>query len=428
MSSSARSSHKESIATIVIGALLLTAGFWLAYQFVEPAPPTTISISTGSTEGAYYAYALQYKERLAKQGITLNIQTSAGSYENLARLTNNDADFAFVQGGLTQQGTSLFSLGSLYYEPVWIFHKKTFSLHKLTDLASKKVAIGPEGSGTRGLASLLLQDNQLDASNVELFSDTGSAAAHKLLSGELDAAFFIGSLASPVIQELIRAPSIQLATLSRADAYQRLHPFLSKVSLPEGVIDLRANIPSSNKTLLAPTANLLMAEDFHPALTILVLQAIQETHQQADVFSNAQQFPNAENLTAPISDVAGRFYKKGPPFLMRYLPFWTAIMIDRFVVMIIPLLALLIPLFKIMPPLYRWRISSRIYRWYEELHAVDDKIHGKQLNAEQRQLIALELSHIENEVNKVKTPLSYAEKVYHLLVHINLIKQKLDKQ
>jgi hypothetical protein len=28
----------------------------------------------------------------------------------------------------------------------------------------------------------------------------------------------------------------------------------------------------------------------------------------------------------------------------------------------------------------------------------------------------------------VKTPLSYAEKVYHLLVHINLIKQKLDKQ
>lgn len=427
MSTSERTSHKDSIATIAMAIVLLVGGFYLAYQFVEPAPPTTISISTGSKEGAYYAYALQYKERLAKLGITLNIETSAGSSENLQRLLANDIDLAFVQGGLTQGDTPLSSFGSLYYEPTWIFHRKNITINTLTDLSGKRVAIGPKGSGTRSLAKLLLSDNALNETNVTLFDVTGSSVAEKLLAGNIDVAFFIGAVQSPVIQQLLQAPSISLASLSRAEAYKRLHPFLSKITLPEGVIDLKNNIPSSNKMLLAPTANLLLRSDFHPALSVLVLQAIQNTHKASGIFATANQFPNSQNVTAPISDIADRFYKNGPPFLMRYLPFWTAIMIDRFVVMLIPLLALLIPLFKLFPPLYRWRISSRIYRWYEELHAVDDKMHGQSLTNEQRQQLIGELNHIENEVNKVKTPLSYAEKVYQLLLHIDLVKKKLQR-
>ncbi|PHS73203.1 MAG: C4-dicarboxylate ABC transporter substrate-binding protein [Cycloclasticus sp.] len=426
MATSERTSQKDSIITIVIAIVLLAAGFWLAYQFVEPAPPTTITISTGSEEGAYYANALKYKSLLAEQGITLNIKTSAGSSENLQRLLAGETDLALVQGGLTETDTPLKSLGSLYYEPTWIFHRSELSINKLTSLANKKVAIGPEGSGTKSLASLLLADNEL-LENIKTDDSTGSTAANALLAGDIDAAFFIGSVQSPAIQQLLNEPSIALASLQRADAYQRLHPFLSKITLPEGIIDLQKNIPSNEKTLLAPTANLLMSADFHPALSVLVLQAIQQVHKQAGIFASANQFPNNQNLTAPISDVAGRFYKNGPPFLMRYLPFWTAIMIDRFIVMIIPLLALLIPLFKVMPPLYQWRINSRIYRWYEALHAVDDKIHGKQLSAEELQQLDEELSHIENEVNKVKTPLSYAEKVYQLLSHIHLVRQKLQR-
>ncbi|PCH86047.1 MAG: C4-dicarboxylate ABC transporter substrate-binding protein [Piscirickettsiaceae bacterium] len=425
MAGSKRTSKKDSLLAGGAGIVLLTAGFWLAYQFVEPAPPTTISISTGSQEGAYYANALKYKTLLAEQGITLNIKTSAGSTENLQRLLSGETDLALVQGGLTQTDTPLQSLGSLYYEPIWIFHQKSQPINKLTDLAGKKVAIGPEGSGTRSLASLLLADNQLN--NITLVDSAGSTAVKQLISGDIDAAFFIGSVQSSTIQTLINQPSINLVSLDRADAYKRLHPFLSKVTLPEGIIDLKNNIPSAEKTLLAPTANLLMTSDFHPALSILVLQAIQQVHRPSGLLANASEFPNTNNLTAPISDVADRFYKKGPPFLMRYLPFWTAIMIDRFIVMLVPLLVLLIPLAKVLPPLYRWRISSRIYRWYESLHEVDDKIHGITLNDEERVALHTELSRIENEVNKVKTPLSYAEKVYHLLAHINLVRNKLQK-
>ena len=425
MATSERTSQKDSVISSVIGIAILIAGFLLAYQFVEPAPPTTISISTGSKEGAYYAYAQLYKEHLAKHGITLNIEESAGSAENIERLLAGNIDLAFAQGGLTRKDTPLLSLGSLYYEPAWLFHKPDFPLQTLTDLKYQRVAIGPKGSGTRSLALLLLSDNRLDETELSLLNDGGLAAAKKLLAGEIDAAFFISDVQSPIIQDLLQTPLLTLASMNRAEAYKRLHPFLSTITLPEGVINLQTNIPSSDKTLLAPTANLLMTANFHPALAVLVLQAIEEVHKTSGIFAGENQFPNSRNLTAPISDVADRFYKKGPPFLMRYLPFGAAIMIDRFVVMIIPLLALLIPLFKLMPPLYRWRISSRIYRWYEELHAVDDQIHGRTLNEQQCKQLNEQLSHIENEVNKVKAPLSYAEKVYQLLVHIDLVRRKV---
>jgi len=428
MSHSRRTSKKDSIGSMLLASVLLLAGFYLAFQFVEPAPPTSLSISTGSKEGAYYAHALQYQQRLAKQGIQLNIHTSAGSADNLARLLRNEVDLALVQGGLTQANTPLLSLGSLYYEPTWLFYRQGLKLEKLNQLSGQRIAIGPHGSGTRNLASLLLKDNGLDEKQAYLLDDTGSIAASKLLNAELDAAFFIASEQSAVIRQLLHEPTIKLLSLSRAEAYQRLHPFLSTVSLPAGVISLQNNLPASDIKLLAPSANLLTSNKLHPALAVLVLQAIEQTHQAAGVFAAQGQFPNASQLTAPISDVAERFYQNGPPFLMRYLPFSTAIMIDRFVVMLIPLIALLIPLVKVMPPLYRWRISSRIYRWYEALHAVDDKIHQQALTEAQRIQLEQQLSHIENEVNKVKTPLSYADKVYQLLLHIDLIRRKLQQK
>lgn len=428
MPNSKRTSQKDSLSSAALGLVLLIAGFYLAYQFVEPAPPSSLSISTGSEEGAYYAHALRYKKLLAEQGIELTIKISAGSTENLGRLLNDEVDLAFVQGGLTQAGTPLLSLGSLYYEPTWLFYRQDLEIKQINQLGDKKIAIGPIGSGTRSLANVLLKDNGLDKNPSLLLSQTGTIAADNLLNGSIDAAFFIASEQSAFIQKLLQDPRIKLLSLSRAEAYKRLHPFLSSVSLPAGVISLQNNIPLTDVKLLAPSANLLTSDKLHPALAVLVLQAIKSSHQDAGIFANQGEFPNAKQLTAPISDVAERFYKNGSPFLMRYLPFWAAIMIDRFIVMLIPLIALLIPLVKLMPPLYRWRISSRIYRWYEALHAVDDQVHQQQLNEQQRKQLEQQLSHIENEVNKVKTPLSYAEKVYQLLLHIDLIRRKLQQK
>ena len=419
-------SYKELLITLGPAILLTIAGFWVAYQFVAPPPPKKISITTGSKTGTYYKLALQYKTELAKEDIELEIFTSSGSKQNIGRLLDDEADVAFIQGGTGNKEASLQSLGSLYYEPLWIFAKKEINAERMTGFAGLRIAYGTEGSGTRVLANELLRLNHLDDNSVQLLALSSTEAAVAITQNACDVAFIVGSGESGVVQQLLRDDNVTLIQLSRVDAYTRLLPYLSKITLPEGIVDLERNYPPHAVNLLSPSANLVVKNDFNSAIAVLLLRAADTIHKKASLFAVAETFPSEQYIAYPIHDVAKRFYEVGSPFLMRYLPFWPAVFIDRMIVMIIPLLALIIPLGKIMPPLYRWRIRSKIYRWYKELQEVDDKMHEGALSAEQITALNNELLQIQNEVNKVKTPLSYADQVYNLLLHIDLVKKNLN--
>ena len=161
-------------------------------------------------------------------------------------------------------------------------------------------------------------------------------------------------------------------------------------------------------TLLAPTANLVIRDELHKSLTILLMQAMEKYHANNDLFSKSGFFPSASLTAYPLSDDAKRFHEVGPPFLMKYLPFWVATFIDRMIVMLVPLTLLLLPLFKIVPPLYRWRIRSKIYRWYKELQDVDDQAYAKQLSTDEFHTLNKELERIIQEVSNVTPSISVA--------------------
>ena len=127
-----------------------------------------------------------------------------------------------------------------------------------------------------------------------------------------------------------------------------------------------------------------------------------------------------------MSKEAQRFYKSGPPFLRRHLPFWAATLVDRLKIMLLPFVALLFPLFKLMPPIYRWRMRSRIYRWYAELEAVDPRIH-KNYAVEQTDEYLAELDRIEDMVSSVSVPLSFSEELYDLRLHIEMLRNEFLK-
>jgi TRAP transporter TAXI family solute receptor len=423
-----KKSYKELLITLGPAILLTIAGFWVAYQFVSPPPPKKIVITTGSDTGTYYKLAQQYRTALAKEGIELEILNSSGSKENIKRLLDKQADVAFIQGGTGNDEGSLQSLGSLYYEPLWIFLRKDIDVEKITDLSGLRIAIGQEGSGTRVLSTELLSLNHINKQSAQLLSLSSSDAATALVLAKCDAAMMVASSDSEIVQQLLHNEKVKLLELTRADAYTRLFPYLSKITLSEGIVDLEKNFPSRPINLLAPSANLVVNEEFNSALIVLLLRAADSIHNDKSLFSAAGDFPSVNSTAYPINEVAERFYTVGPPFLMRYLPFWPAVFIDRMIVMLVPLLALLLPLGKIMPPLYRWRIRSKIYRWYKELQEVDDAMHQQQLSSQQVESLNKDLIQIENEVNKVKTPLSYADQVYNLLLHIDLVKKKLNAQ
>jgi hypothetical protein len=335
---------------------------------------------------------------------------------------------ALVQGGTsgkTPEEAGLRSLGSVYFEPLWVFHRRTLPVGRLTDLQGLRTAIGAEGSGTRSLALQLLADNGITPGNSPLLETGGQAAADALLNGELDAAFFVASPLSPVVRRLLEDGQIQLLSFARAEAYTRSHRFLSSVILPQGVIDLKRNLPERPTILLAASANLVVRDDLHPALIGLLLQAARTAHGNGGWFEQSGQFPAPEYLVYPLSGEAERFYQYGPPLLQRYLPFWAATLVDRLKVMLLPFLALMLPLFKIMPPIYRWRMRSRIYRWYREVLTIDHLLFQPGADLEQARAA---LERIEHEVAHIEIPLSYAEELYDLRLHISLIQQKLERR
>ena len=416
------------IKTLGPAIILALAGCFVAWQFVNPAPPDTITLATGQQGGAYLLFAERYQAVLAKEEITLNILETAGSVENLQLLENDtdSIDIAFVQGGIASSAGNpdLLSLASLYYEPLWVFYRGADTLTRLTELQSKRIAAGEPGSGTHAVAMTLLEGNRLNSGDI--LPVGGQEAADALISGNVDAAFFVASVQSPLVQQLLRRQDVQLMSFARADAYTRLHPSLSVITLPEGTIDLQENIPPRDTRLLAATANLVVRDDFHPALVGLLLQAAKEVHGGGSLFDQPGYFPNDNNLEFPLNDGARRYFKNGPPFLQRYLPFWTANLLDRMKIMLIPLLTLMIPLIKIMPPTFRWQARKKVYRWYKELKSLDIE-HPDQVPADTLHTSIHKLDEIEEEARKVTVPLSYSDELYNLRLHIDLVRNKLKK-
>jgi TRAP transporter TAXI family solute receptor len=374
-------SLRDLFATAWWIILIVGIGFVVAYQFVQPAPPSRIVITTGSDSGAYYQFANRYAAILARNGVTLEVKTSAGSLENLARLKSDEAQVGFVQGGVVEpkadqdeeDNSGLLSLGSMFYEPVWVFYRGDKRLERLTDLRGKRVAIGQEGSGVRQLAQQLLEANEIPTGD-HLVPLSGLRAAEELQQGRIDAAFVIAAEKAPVIQVLLRSPGIKVMNFSQADAYQRRFPFLTKVVFPHGVADLVRDFPPEDVTVLAPTANLIVRDDLHPALQSLLLQAASEVHGKSGFFQKAGEFPSYKDRMVPLSPEAGRYFKSGSPFLQRYLPFWLAVLIDRLFVLLIPIIALLIPLLKVAPAVYNWRVRSKVFRSYGELKFLEDDL------------------------------------------------------
>ena len=414
--------------------LIVGIGFVVAYQFVQPAPPKRIVITTGGESGAYYQFAQRYAAILARDGITLEVKSSAGSLENLDRLKADQAQVGFVQGGVmppkedpdAEDDSGLLSLGSLFYEPVWVFYRGERDLSRLTELRGKRIAIGQEGSGVRQLAQQLLAANEIEAGE-QLVPLSGLSAAEELQQGRIDAAFIIASESAPVVQVLLRSPGIRLMSFAQSGAYQRRFPFLTKLTFPQGVADLVRDFPPNDIKVLAPTANLIVRDDLHPALQSLLLQAASEVHGKSGFFQDAGEFPSYKDPMLPLSPDAARYFKSGPSFLQRYLPFWLAVLVDRLIVLLLPVVALLIPLLKVAPAIYTWRVRSKVFRCYGELKFLEDDLKNHFDRAKLAEYRS-RLDALEDEAVQLHVPLGFTDLVYTLREHVNLVRGILDKQ
>lgn len=422
-------SIKELAAVLLPVALAVVAAFWFTFKFVQPAPPRIVVMSTGVQGGAYHAFALRYQAILARDGVKLELRPSSGAVENLARLRDpkSDVSIALVQGGVGRAADPpvLESLGSVYYEPLWVFYRGNRDLDRINELKGKRIAVGPEGSGTRNLALMILDTSGLRGSDRTQLDLGGQAAADALIDGTADAVFVVAGPDAAIVRGLVQADGVRLMSFSRADAYVARHPFLHKLVLPRGTLDLVRDLPHENIALVAPTANLIARGNLHPAIAYLMLQAAEEVHSGPGPFNHVGEFPSPGDVDFPLSSEAERFYKSGPPFLQRYLPFWAATLIDRMIVLLVPLFAVAVPLFRIVPGLYAWRVRRKVYRWYGELKFLEEELRTRRPGEDRSDEFA-RLASIESGVSDIRVPLGFAHEVYTLRMHIKLVREMLE--
>jgi TRAP-type uncharacterized transport system substrate-binding protein len=417
----------ETLLPVLVVSAVAVA---LALHYVRPAPPRTLTMSSGPAASTFAAVAEQYRRILARSGITLKIVPSRGSLENLERLRDPDSgvDIGLVQSGVAGSAAAgeVVSLGSVFYEPVTIFYRRDKPIERLSQLQGARIAVGAEGSGTRALSLQLLKANEIEPGGATRLLDLeGEAARKALLERTADAIVLTGDSASTAtLRELLHAPGVRLYDFTQGDAYVRRFRFLSKLDVPAGAFDLGANLPATATTLLAPTVELLAHAGLHPALSDLLIEAATEVHGRATLFQNANQFPAPLVHDFPISPDATRFYKSGKSFAYRYLPFWLASLLDRALVVLLPIVVVVIPGLRYLPQLYGWRIDSRIHRHYGELMALEREALGE-LSADKRAALVERLAQIEKSVIARKMPGSHAEQIYVLRQHIGFVRERL---
>jgi TRAP-type uncharacterized transport system substrate-binding protein len=407
-----------------VAALMLVAllGAW----FLQSTIPRHVVLASGLKDGMYHEYAQRYKEILARDGVTVEERSTGGADENeqLLHDPQSGVDVAFMHGGVVRPAKrgNLVMLVALYYEPLWIFYRDSANLTQLDDLRYNRVAVGSPGSGVRAFADPLLAANDITGFNTKLVPLVNLEALHALQKGVVDAAFLIGPVQSPAVWQALHDPSLKLMSLERAAAYPRRFPYITKLTLPPGAIEFSLHVPEQEVELIGTRAMLVARDGLSPAIVSLLLEAARELHSEQGYFEADDEFPNVASVDLPVSKDASRQYRFGPSLLHRYLPFFVATYVERLIVLLIPLMVVLVPLFNFLPQALRWRVRSRIYRWYGELAMLERDVRARTGTLPIKQWL-VDLERIEQAAGRIRTPASFASEAYTLREHIGLVRR-----
>ena len=415
------------IAFLVLVAILF-ATLWV----LVPPPPRSIELATGFPTGLYQKFGEKLQTELAREGVSLKLRTTGGTSENLALLSDPDSgvDFAMVQGGVADlsKHPNFVSIAGVFYEPVWVWYRESSfpnesgRLGLLSQLKGKRISIGNEGSGTLSLASQLLEASGLTLGDVRAEKLKPLDALEKFKKGELDAVFLVSAAEAPLVKSFYETPGIRLMSFEQAEAYVHLFPFLSKVTVPRGVVSIGYDLPKQDIQVLAATATLVGKQDVSPALVTLLLGATYDILKTYSYLQKPGEFPSGTGLDFPLHVDAEIYLKDGPSLLHRYLPFWTAVWIGRFAKIVIPLLVILIPLFTYIPAAKNLLLRLKLSQVYDELKVIERNASNPALKEKNFK----DLEDIERRVGNIKVSMLDAKELYDLKGHVGEVRGRLN--
>ena len=456
------------LVPVLVVAVLFAGVMAISLSFAEPPPPKKIRLATGGETGAYFAFGNRLAERLGKWGLEVEVISTAGSMSNYKLLTSDEpvevkgnpqdpCQVAFIQGGLAkaalpspveeegQAESPVQAIATCYSEPLWLFYRDQKATTDLHDLQGLTINVGSDGSGTQPVARQLLEingvkDGETVTKNGEerttRFTTMGDTdALPKFLSGEIDAVVMITSTSAAKVRTLLEkveeearanedpdAVRVRLMSFDRFEAYSRNLPFLSKVELAEGVIDLQANLPSEDVTLLAPKAMLATRAGMHPQIVGLFYKAARDVFAQGNALDPANEYPNLLNADLAIHPAAEEFERNGESWLSRNLPFWAVRLISQLKLALLPLITVLLPAFKLIPVIIGARVQMLLNKHYKALRDVESRVQDADSEQQLRDGIR-DIKVLRAELSNVSRKFTgkYQSDLYHWRTHLNLV-------
>ena len=281
----------------------------------------------------------------------------------------------------------------------------------------------PRGaSSTEAIAKALIAEQGFDITAPALVNLTSAEARKRLLDGKLEMAFFVTSYRDPGIMELLRQKDLQLASFRRDAAYTRRFRGLTPLKVPEGLLDLKDNIPPENITLLSPSAMLVARDSINPRVVELVLKVAQAVNGPGDLLDPALKFPTLEGMDLPANEAAETYLTQGESFLSRNLPYRALRWVLLLKLLILPLLAVWFPLIRLAPLVASWRRGRWLKRYYARLREVEGKLATARWPNDLRDAINdLETLRSEVLLASRKLPPQQQQDAYHWRLHAQLI-------
>lgn len=422
---------KETWPLILLAIGAIGTVIWLA----KPAPPRSVLMASGTQGGSYEVILKKYVEYFAKHGVKLELVPTLGAEDNINRMRDpkDRLKAALIQSGLITEENShgLQSLGSIAYEPIWIFYREDkFQGSNLNaeNFMQHTVAIGEVGSGTHRQAMNILKLRGLQNSN-NLVTISNKDGIDALLRGDVSAIFIVDGFESENIQRLIHEKSVKLKmyNFDRAAAYTRLMSYFHHLVVPEGSLNLEFNLPHRDINLISSTTNLVIDPTLHPAIQLLFLKAATDINGGRSFFTKYGEFPAFKSSIIQESPVAQHFYEKGSPALLKYVPFWLAEFIDRMIVLLLPLVAFLYPVIKAMPAYRTNRALSRINQLLSQLKVLERDVLSN-FDAAMADDYKSQINDIENRALSLKVPGSLIGNYFSLRKNIHFVHELIARQ
>jgi TRAP-type uncharacterized transport system substrate-binding protein len=385
-------------------------------------------MATAFKGSSFEYYGRQYREIFARSNVDLELLPTSGAAENMKLLQDprSGVDFSLMVSGVSdgKHAPGLLSLGTVYNNPYWIFYSSNEPFDRLSQLMGKRIAVGPEGSGTRSSAVQILGKGGVNSETATFLPFAGTAAVEAINDGKVDAIWILGAPDATAVKSLLQNPKVRIMSFPTAEAFTRIFPDLARMVLPQGVIDIYRNIPPNDVQLIGSTTRVLVRGDLHPEIVQLLLQTMVEVHGGSNIFQRVGEFPNGTDVEYPVAPAAIDFYKNGPSFMQRHLPLWLSVHAQRAIAVLVTAIALGLPMFRFLPTAYNWLTRRRLFHWYAQLKALEasfnDSLTDKHLAEKQA-----EIERIEEAVSHISFPLTFSDQLYQLRSHIDIVRRKI---